>query len=92
MPTIAPYFAPFGANLSYLGPSLLIIGQIRIIFIIIKKGFLSMLSIYAGITIAKKAFIFTIFNNSSFNIDIFLLNTIVGTARLNLYWSYNFNI
>jgi hypothetical protein len=64
---------------------LLIVGQTRIIFIIIKKGFLNILSIYTGITIVKKAFIFIAFNDFSSNINIFLLNTIVDTARLNLY-------
>jgi hypothetical protein len=64
---------------------LLIVSRTRIIFIIIKKGFLSILSIYISITIAKKAFIFIAFNNFSFNINVFLLNTIVDIARLNLY-------
>jgi hypothetical protein len=83
--TMAFYSIPFSANLFYLGPSLLIVGRTKVIFTIIKKGFLNILFVYINITIAKKAFMFVIFNNSSFNIDIFLLNTIVNMARLNLY-------
>jgi hypothetical protein len=89
---MALYSISSSANLSYLGPSLLIAGQTRVIFIIIKKGSLNISSIYISITMAKKAFIFIAFNNSSSNINIFLLNTIVGVARLNLYRSYNFGI
>jgi hypothetical protein len=85
VPTMALYFIPFGTNLSYLGPSLLIASRTRVIFAIIKKGFLSILFIYVGIIIVKKAFIFAAFNNSGSNVDVFLLNTIVGMAKLNLY-------
>jgi hypothetical protein len=61
-------------------------------FAIMKKGSLSVSSVRAGMTAAEKASVFAAFNDSGSNVDVLLLNTMVGAAGLNLHRSCNFGI
>ncbi|KAG8161683.1 hypothetical protein KVR01_008670 [Diaporthe batatas] len=62
------------------------------LFAIMKKASLNVLSVRAGMTAAEKASAFSAFNDPTTNVNVLLLNTMVGAAGLNLHHSCNFGI
>jgi hypothetical protein len=57
-----------------------------------KKASLNVLSVRAGMTAAEKASMFADFNDPNSNVNMLLLNTMVGAAGLNLHHQCHFEI